>query len=1702
MCTRFMPSSSRVVREFVLVVALIVSLLDLRAEEVIGFVAPWRYRKGTEEASAPDNTAWRALGFADQDWATGDSPLHYGEDLPGTLLDDMQGNYPSVYLRKAFQIPDPASLAAVRLYVLSDDGFVAWINGIEVARFNVPAGELAHTATALGTFSEPLPVETYEILNFRDILVPGTNVIAVHGFNASLGSSSDFVFAGMLEVVVDDVPPRVEAVLPAEGARVTELSRIEVGFDELVSGVEARDFLVNGVAATNVTAVAGDRYVFEFPAVPNGKVTVAWAADAGIRDLSARQNPFAGGAWSYTVDPNAPQPGVFLSEFMADNRRTLRDEDGDASDWIEIVNTSETTVSLAGWSLTDSAALPAKWRFPAVSIAARGRLVLFASGKNRVEPSARLHTNFRLERRGGYLGLYRANGNLASEFVAYPEQLEDVSYGRPQIDPLAAGYFLTPTPGAPNAEGGAGFGPDVTFSRIGGTFSEPFDLRVTTEAPTAGAVVRYTADGTVPTESSPVFPASLHVTNSVRIRARAFVPGLLPGRLRAEYYPLLNPAAATAVSTLPYVVIHSFGGGGVPADGEYPAFLAIHEPHGGMSSLTNAPDLRTRVRLNIRGSSTMFQTKRNYSVEFRDEREVDRDLAPLGLPADSDWVLYAPNNFEPILIHNPLAFRLSNEIGRYAPRTRFVELYIQTGTGAIETRTYAGIYVLMEKIKRGQDRVAIDRLEPEQSQEPAVSGGYMLKVDRLDPGDGGLYAGFQAMGFVDPKEEEMNLPQRQAQRTYIANYLDGFANALYGADFRDPVRGWRPYVDQGSWIDHHLLNVLAFNVDALRLSAFFYKPRGGKLEFGPVWDFDRALYSTDGRDSNPRVWRSTVSDLGTDFFNYTWWGRLFEDPDFWQAWIDRYQDLRRTTFSTNHLFALIDELTGEVKPAQPREVARWGSFTAPRSSYSNEIVFLKTWFTRRLNFMDTNFLAAPNLELPGGTVDPGALVSLTAPAGATIYFTLDGSDPRAPGGAVSAKALTYTAPFPLSGSTVVRARSRNLAHRNLTGPDRPPISSPWSGLSEARYVTVNEAGPGDLRFSEIHYHPLPPSTNELAKFPLATSEDFEFLELENRGERVVDLFGLSFAEGVSFNFRTSTIPVLEPGARLVLARNPEALRFRYGDVPNLAGRYAGALDDGGESLVVVDESGQVVLRASYRDDAYPATDGLGFSLVAREVDALGAAADQTGRRAWEPAAAAGGSPGLANPPRPSVPTVVIQEVLAHTDPPLVDGIELYNPGPEPAMIGGWYLTDDRKVPAKYRLPAETTIPGGGYRWFDETAFNANTNLPTSFSLDSTGDQAWLFAAGADGSLSGYAHGLDFGATMNGVSLGRELNCDGDEVWREQASVTPGAANSGARAAALVISEVHYHPPDLQLGSASVDDASLEFIEITNPSATGLAFPLADPLHPTNAWKLKDAVSFDFPTHLSVPPRGVVVVVNFDPDRNPQALARFRQVYNVPEGAVLVGPFEGKLDNSSGRVELARPDNPQLPPAPDAGFVPYLTTDRVDYADDGAWAREADGAGASLQRIRLDLSGEEPRNWVARMPTPGALAAEDGDADGDRMPDAWELAHCLDPNSAGDALADADGDGAVNLQEYGAGTNPRDPADALRCRVAWRSEGSVEIRFPAKAGRSYRVERAAALESGIWDKLADQPATSVDQEVLVSDARGTEGVRFYRVRLLP
>jgi len=718
---------------------------------------------------------------------------------------------------------------------------------------------------------------------------------------------------------------------------------------------------------------------------------------------------------------------AYISELLADNQRGMKDDDGERGPWIELHNGGLRAVSLTGWFLTDTPTNLTKWRFPPVGLLADKYLVVFASGKNRTNDPNQLHTNFRLAKNGGYLALVSPRTNVVSEFAPYPKHEPDVAHGRVRGEPTLASAQPKPTPGRANVSSGPGCAPDVTFSRPGGTFIEPFTLILSTRA--TDAVIRYTLDGTLPTTNSPPNTSPLLITNTVYVRARAYQPGHLPGPPASAAYIALITNAAGFTSTLPLLVLDTFGKHQAVSAQDTFVYLSVHEPVKGRASLTNAPALTTRAGFHVRGSTSSGFPQSPFSVELLDEFNDERDLPLLGLPAEADWVLYAPNNYDPIMIHNPFIYQLARDLGHYAPRTRFVEVFLTRSTGPLKETHYYGVYVLTEKIKISKHRINTARLDGRDLAAPKVTGGYVLKFDRVGPGESGMWGtGDRGITYVDPREEVLLLPQRRAQREYIESFMKEFTTALHGPNWQDPVKGYRAYLDVSAAIDFHVLEVLSGNVDAMVLSTYFYKPRGGKIVCGPHWDFDRALGSIDDRDAEPRKW------ITGPFFGGEWWPRLFSDPDFWQQWVDRWQELRETHFSLTNLNRLIDQMCGELREAQPREYQRWG--LQPRGgSYEGEIAHTKNWLSNRVDFIDSELTPPPRL------MRDGSRVTLAAARNATIYFTLDGTDPRLPQGAVAPQAVVYTNALELKPGANLVARARNT-NRVQTGG--PPVSTPWS----------------------------------------------------------------------------------------------------------------------------------------------------------------------------------------------------------------------------------------------------------------------------------------------------------------------------------------------------------------------------------------------------------------------------------------------------------------------------------------------------------------------------------------------------------------------------------------------------------------------------------------------------------------------------------
>ena len=622
-----------------------------------------------------------------------------------------------------------------------------------------------------------------------------------------------------------------------------------------------------------------------------------------------------------------------------------------------------------------------------------------------------------------------------------------------------------------------------------------------------------------------------------------------------------------------------------------------------------------------RGSSTFGQAKPNLRIEFRDDQGQDEDVALLGMPADADWILHAPHDTDRSMMRNALMFDLYGQIRDYSVRTRFVEVYFNADGGALDADDYYGVYVLMENIEVGEGRVDVDELTPADQGHPNITGGYIIKMDRADAEEDSSWdtAGTPSnsvMVHVDPKREEISAEQT----AYIRGYIEEFEQALLGPNSTDPNLGYGAYIDVESWIDHHLLRVFSRETDSLFYSEHLFKPREGKLTFGPAWDFDRSAGSEGSHFKTAEGWNSTSINV----FGYGWWGKLFQDPEFSQAWHDRWQELRATVFSDANLVASVDAHAAELAEGQDRNALRWPT-TAPNGGdyaepglvgWEAEMSHLKGWLIARANWITSQLIPLPIVSVTPGSYPPGDTITLTnTHPGGQIYYTLDGSDPRAAGNGIAPTAILYTSPFTVAPSTQLNIRVRG-----------PVATVPWSGLVKSNVTPAIPANVTNLRISELNYNPQDPSPAELLLAPGADNNSFEFVELVNIGNRPIDLSDVEFTAGIEFNFSDGEVTILAPGETVLIVTSKAAFAARYGDGFNIAGEYGGRLDSAGERLTLVDAADDFIHNFVYDDNSpWPAAaDGDGPTLEVR--DLLGNHGSATN---WRASTLNHGSPGIA-----------------------------------------------------------------------------------------------------------------------------------------------------------------------------------------------------------------------------------------------------------------------------------------------------------------------------------------------------------------------------------------------------------------------------------------------------------------------------------------
>ena len=1287
--------------------------------------------------------------------------------------------------------------------------------------------------------------------------------------------------------------------------------------------------------------------------------------------------------------------GLVINEFLAINDATLADEDAEYSDWIEIFNGSTNTVDLDGWFLTDDAGELDKWRIPSMVLSTGDYLVVFASNKDRDDPASELHTNFKLSGGGEYLALVEPDRTSIHDDYspAYPSQLEDVSFGISTNLVEVYRYFATPTAGSVNGGAYEGLVEDTKFTVDRGFYSNAFQVAITTV--TAGATIHYTLDGSTPTQiDGAEYTGSLTVSNTTCLRAMAWKPGYRATDVDTHTYLFVDDVAHQSPNGEPpgpgwptgdvngqrivygmdpdvftdprytnliddallaiptFSVVTDLENLFDPAIGifvnanqderawERPCSIELLNPDGSKGFQINGgirmrggysrQDSNPKHAFRLFFRSDYGESKLRYAL-FENEGVDEFDKVDLRTAQNYAWSFNYDN--KNTIVRDVFSRDIQGKCGQPYTRSRYYHLYLDGH--------YWGLFQTQERASASFGESYLGGSKDDYD---------VVKPDndigrRIEATDGNLDAYRALWDMAVSAEGWDNTNYFRAQGLNV----DGSRNHTY-----------TNYLDADNVADYMIITYFTGDKDGP--GSRFTTPRPNNF-FGIFNREDPngfSYYEHDSEHSLDTGVSDMVNPLTTggatwENFNPHWLHeQLTTNSEYRVLFGDRvykhlYNEGSLTVTAATNLFRA---RAAQIDMAIIAESARWGdniNSSSPKTRDDHWIPAVNNtvnWINNRLPTVLAQLRGQnwyPSIDPPvfnrrGGLFTNTFDVTMTASE--TIYYTLDGSDPRERiTGNVAGTEYT-AAPVQLTQNTLVKARARSGGGE-------------WSALNEVVFTVSAESA---LRVTEVMYNPRDPSGTETNSAD--DSDDFEFVELQNTGGGTLGLAGLRFTNGVSFDFTYGDVLSLTQGEYVVIVSDIDAFTNRYGSSMQIAGEYSGSLNNSGEQLSLSDGVSTQILDFSYNDArGWPlATDGAGHSLIAVDMTNQPAESlDYSGN--WRASAYIDGSPGEADPD--PVRDVLLNEIAAHTDytnpaKPEYDSndwLELYNTKTTGVSLANWYLSDSASDLKKWAIPATNTIKSEGWKVFDEVS-GFHSPITNGFGLDKAGEQVFLsYLPGT--SEDRVADCIRFKGQENGASLGRYT--DGNDYWYTLAPTRSGA--NGAPGSQVVISEIMYHPaPTVDNPENNTND---EYVKIYNP-----LFVPVDLWTAAGVWRINGGIGYSFASNTTIAAKSELMIVSFDPVTNITARDELLDHYDLDIGDVtLLGPYSGQLDNQSDRVALEKP----LEPDPPSVDVSWVIVDEVIYSDSDPWPTTPDGSGPPLYRADLAGAGTDPVSWSTDPP---------------------------------------------------------------------------------------------------------------------------------------
>ncbi|MDA7934673.1 lamin tail domain-containing protein [Akkermansiaceae bacterium] len=692
---------------------------------------------------------------------------------------------------------------------------------------------------------------------------------------------------------------------------------------------------------------------------------------------------------SVTIGVDEPVIAPVFTEFMADNASTLEDQFGESPDWIEIHNPNTFDLSLAGYHLTDREDNLTQWTFPAGStVPGNGYLTVFASGANLTNPTEPLHTNFSLRSGGEYLALVDRDGIAILTDFTFPAQKQDFSYGL-ETNGSIIGFFSPATPEAANGSSFAGFVEDTKFDISRGFYETPQSVSITTATP--NATIRYTTDGSQPSENNgTTYTGPVTITTTTVLRAMAYKAGLASTNVDTNTYLFVDDvitspelgetvtpqlqASLTDVPSLSIVTPQTING-----TSEIPASFELINPDG-------TPGFQENCGVkNFGGAFTNFD-KKNFRMYFRSQYGASKLRHPLFEGFDRG--ITATDTFDQLNIrsgsHDMVArgFYMSNrftddtmlDMGNINPHGRFMHLYING--------KYWGVFHLRERWNA--DHLTEYLGGPKEGYE-AINGNWNVGgwADSVAPpydGDGSAWERIKTLALTSSPQNFDELS---------------------------------PYLDMEHFIDYMIMWMYGNSEDEYRTVGPSDVGSGFKWFLNDADGYLRSAGNRTGFASNtPGVFGRIAGDGPGSLFSL-----LFKagNPEFRILLADRihkhfFNDGAMTPART---IARLAERCDEMTSPFYAETARWNyrshnSWTSAKNNALNSILPGRT-ASALSQYLSAGFYpstVAPVFSQHGGDVPSGFNLTLSDGSG-TMYYTVDGSDPRLKGGGLNPASLPF-----------------------------------------------------------------------------------------------------------------------------------------------------------------------------------------------------------------------------------------------------------------------------------------------------------------------------------------------------------------------------------------------------------------------------------------------------------------------------------------------------------------------------------------------------------------------------------------------------------------------------------------------------------------------------------------------------------------------